>query len=42
VRGLDLPVAAEQRVDQREADRVRFSAGADRAGDPGLRLGELL
>ena len=26
----------EQGVDEREADRVRFSAGADRAGDPGL------
>ena len=42
VRGLDLPVVVEQRVDQGEADGVRFSAGADRAGDPGLRFGELL
>jgi hypothetical protein len=42
VRRLDLPVVVKQRVDQGEADGVRFSAGADRAGDPGLRFGELL
>ena len=42
VRRLDLPGGVEQGVDEREADRVRFGAGADRAGDPGLGFGELL
>jgi hypothetical protein len=38
---LDLG-AFEQRVEHREADRVRFGAGADRTGDPGLGFGEPL
>ena len=41
VLGADLVLAVEQRVDQREADRVRFSAGGDVAGKPVVRLGEL-
>jgi hypothetical protein len=42
VHGLDLAGVVEQGVDERETDRVRFGAGADRAGDPRLRLRELL
>jgi hypothetical protein len=39
---MDLPVVVEQRVEEREPDRVRLGACADRAGDPRLRLRELL
>jgi hypothetical protein len=39
--GLDRRGAVEQRVDEREADGVRFGAGGELAGESGLRLGEL-
>ena len=42
VDGLDLAGVVEQRVEERKADGVRFGARCDRAGDPGLGLGELL
>ena len=38
--GLDRGGAVQQRVDEREADGVRFGAGGELAGDPGLWLGE--
>ena len=41
VLGLDLGLAVEQCVDQREADGVRFGAGGDVPGEPVERLGEL-
>ena len=41
VLGLDLALAVEQRVDEREADRVRLGAGGELAGDPVGGLGEL-
>jgi len=34
--GFDLAGAVGERVEDGQADRVRFCAGADRAGDPGL------
>ncbi len=34
--GVDLAFAVGERVEEREADRVRFGAGAERAGDPWL------
>jgi hypothetical protein len=40
VAGRDRSGAVDQGVEQREADRVGFGACADRAGDPGLGLGE--
>ena len=39
--GLDVALAVEQCVEEREADRVRFGAGADRAGEVFAGLGEL-
>ena len=39
--GLDGVLSVEQRVDEREADRVRFGAGGELAGEPVGGLGEL-
>ena len=41
VLGLDLALAVEQRIEKREADRVRLSAGSELSGEPVGRLGEL-
>ena len=41
VLGVDLGLAVEQRVEEREADRVRLGAGGDVPGEPVERLGEL-
>jgi hypothetical protein len=42
VLGRDRRRAVEEGVDQREADAVRFDARGELAGEPGLRLGEVL
>ena len=39
--GLDAALAVEQRVEEREADRVRLGAGGEIAGEPVGGLGEL-
>ncbi len=39
---MDCGGAVDQRVDEREADRVRFGARVDLPGDAWLGLGELL
>jgi hypothetical protein len=41
VLGLDLALAVKQRVDQREADRVRFGAGGEMPGEAVAGCGEL-
>ena len=41
VLGCDLGLAVEQRVDQREADRVRLGAGGDVPGEPVEWLGRV-
>jgi hypothetical protein len=41
VLAVDLASAVDERVDQRESDRVRFGAGADLAGDRVLGFGEV-
>ena len=41
VLGADRAGAVEQRVDQREADRVRLGAGGELAGEPFGGVGEL-
>ena len=38
---LDAALAVEQRVEEREPDRVRLGAGSEIAGDPIGGLGEL-
>ena len=40
--GRDRGGAVEERVDEREADDVRFGAGGELSGEAGLRFGELL
>ena len=37
---VDLAGAVGERVEEREADRVRFGAGAERAGDPVVGFSE--
>ena len=41
VLGLDVALSVEQRVEEREADRVRFGAGREGAGEAVAGLGEL-
>jgi hypothetical protein len=41
VLGLDVALAVEQRVEEREADGVCFGAGADLAGEALIGFGEL-